>query len=85
MKKGILYYLQLIFITPIWILYTPFEDKKSWKEFKSSLIKHKHEFDYDNPIHDYIGGRKNTCWPCKHFGCNLVTTKDKDGKYDWQK
>lgn len=72
-KKNFYYWLQLIFITPLWVLHIG--QKKKWSEFKSGLIPHKCEWEdvpyeimdctYDN-VHYHA---------CKHYGCNIVNPK----------
>ena len=63
--------IQLILLTPFWLSSTS-PTRKSWKEFKSGLIKHTCDFDYDYPKIEY----KYPYYKCKHFGCNIVTYKD---------
>lgn len=71
----------IILISPIWFL-SWWPNKKSWSDFKSGFIKHKCEFDYDNPSYlntDYIKNAKY--YRCKHLGCNIGSIKEKDGSW----
>lgn len=60
----------------LWVLSTS-ETKKSWKEFYYGLINHDCEFDYDNLKSDKYGKH----YECKHFGCNIVSVRDKNGNW----
>lgn len=74
-KKTFWTKVELILLTPFWLL-SP--ERKPWDQFKNSLIKHECEFDHDNPdTHEY--------YPCKHYGCNFVSSMGKDGLYNWQR
>lgn len=74
--------LRVIVLSPLWLLYINEKgSKKSWKQFKYGLIKHKCEFDYNNPETDKHG----SYYPCKNYGCNIVTTRDINGKFEFEK
>ncbi len=77
--KNLSYKIRLIFYTPFWFLSTS-PDRKTWAEFKSGLIKHECKFDYENPKFD-----KFKYYKCKHFGCNIISTKNEDGSWTWQR
>lgn len=79
-KKGFWYYVQLIFLTPFWLSHDP-RESKPWAAFKSGLIKHKHEFDFDHPSYDNEVTKRGKHYKCKHFGCNLVEVKNPDGTW----
>lgn len=83
-KKGFGYYLQIILVTPLWF-FSLSPTKKSWKEFKYGLISHKCEYDYDKPIVEKSGKYEHTHFNCKHYGCNIVSTTDEDGNFDFDK
>lgn len=83
-KKGFGYYLQIIFVTPLWF-FSLSPTKKSWKEFKYGLISHKCEFDYDNPVTEKHDSYISTHFNCKHYGCNIVSHRDENGNFDFDK
>lgn len=82
-KKSIGYYIQLVLVTPFWFLSLS-ATKKSWKEFKYGLISHKCEYDYDKPVVEKHKGYEHTHFDCKHYGCNIVSVTDEDGKFDFE-
>jgi len=63
------WFLKLIFLTPFWFLF-PSDERKSWEEFKNSLISHKCKYDLDKPIK----GDNSVFYhfECLHTGCNIV-------------
>lgn len=73
---SILWKVKLILTSLLWAISTS-EDKKSWKEFYYGLINHDCEFNYDNLTGDKFGNH----YECKHFGCNTVTVRDKNGEW----
>lgn len=83
-KKTIGYYIELILVTPFWFLSLS-TTKKSWKQFKYGLIKHKCEYDYDKPIVEKHGKYEHTHFDCKHYGCNIVGVTDAEGRFDFEK
>jgi len=74
MPTSLIWKLKVILLAPIWILSTS-DNKKTWKQFYCGLIKHKHEYDYDKLTRE----RYLTFASCKHHGCSLITTRDKQG------
>jgi hypothetical protein len=74
-KKTLLFYVQLILITPFYFLYVS-DTKKTWKEFVNGLITHEHEWK-DEPfeVKDW-GNSISKCHECKHYGCNIVHHKN---------
>ena len=79
-KKNLGYYLKFIISFPFWIGSTS-PTKKTWKEFTYGLISHRHEFDYDHIQYDDDDkAKKYGYYKCKHFGCNIITVCDKNGK-----
>lgn len=73
---SLLWKLKVRLTSILWILSTS-ETKKSWDEFYYGMINHEHEHDYDNLITGEYGGH----YKCKHFGCNIVSVQDKNGKW----
>lgn len=71
-KLGFWYWVELILLTPLWF-YWRSSDKKSWKDFKSGLIKHEHQWDYENP--KFNEGFKY--YKCKHPGCNNIVPQNR--------
>ncbi|MCK9574768.1 MAG: hypothetical protein WC979_03075 [Candidatus Pacearchaeota archaeon] len=65
-----------ILAAPFWALSTS-PTRKSWSEFKYGMMTHVCDWNYENP--DYSHGGK--CYPCKHFGCNMVSVQEKDGTW----
>lgn len=74
--KTIGWKLQLWFWTLLWYA-QPIEEAKTWEQFYYGLISHKCEFDYENVYKD----RYFHYCRCKHYGCNVVTLKDAEGKW----
>lgn len=77
MKKKLSFrgWVTLMLITPMWFINTS-PTRKTWAEMKSGLIKHDHEWDYENPV----GSTEYPYYKCKHFGCNMCTSiLEKDG------
>ena len=54
------------------------KDSKNLEEFKSGMIKHQCEYDYE--IMGYTDGRESH-HNCKHYGCNFVTAEDINGNW----
>ena len=59
----------------LWFL-SKSETRKTWKEFYYGLINHDCDFDYTK-----LEGDKYKHHPCKHYGCNMVSVKDKSGNW----
>jgi hypothetical protein len=73
-KLNIWQWIKLCILLPFWL---GAENPKSWGDFKSSMVPHECEYDYENKITE---GRFSH-YECKHKGCTIVTMKDKNG--DW--
>jgi hypothetical protein len=72
---SLIWKLKVLFTTPLWLLSTS-DTKKSWNEFYYGLIKHDCDYDYTK-----LEGDKYKHHPCKHYGCNIVSIKDKNGNW----
>ena len=66
-KKTFWWKVRVVLLSVFWATSTS-PTRKSWSEFKHGLIKHKCEWDYDNPQVDQY----STWVCCKHHGCNMV-------------
>jgi len=83
--KTLWWKIEVVLLFPLWFTSSS-PTRKSWSEFKAGLIKHKHEFDYENSyINDeYKNHHRSELFEyakCKHYGCNTVTTKDFEGNW----
>ena len=67
--------LKVILTAPLWLL-SKSDSKKSWNEFYYGLIKHDCDYDYTK-----LEGNKYKHYPCKHYGCNIVSVQDKNGNW----
>lgn len=74
-KKTFWWYVRAALLTPFWLLYPG--DRKTWDEFRNGLVKHKCEYDYDDLRIDKLGGH----YCCKHYGCTIITMRNKDGSW----
>lgn len=79
--NNIYSWILILFLGPFWY-FSKSPDKLTWVEFKSGLVKHKCEFDYDNP--KFFSNEKISItkyYKCKRPGCNVGSMKEKDGSW----
>ena len=62
----------------MWKISTFFLKRSNQKRYFGS-IKHKCEFNYNKHTPDDYG--QGGYFPCLHYGCNIVSIKDKDGEW----
>lgn len=72
---SFLWKLKIVLLSPFWFFSTS-PTRKTWKEFKSGLIKHQCKYDYSKPCYD--NGKH---YKCEHIGCNIVSVKNEDGSW----
>lgn len=80
-KKDFLWYLKMIPATIVWGLVFANPNRISWDELCGSMISHNCEFDYDTIKTSTIIDRSYKHHKCKHYGCNMITYKDKKGNW----
>ena len=60
----------------LWLLWHRGKRRK-WLELKYGLIRHTCECDYENRVPDEYKYH----YKCRHYGCNFVTIREKDGSW----
>jgi len=71
--SSLFHKIEIILLSPFWF-FSISPTRKTWKEFKSGLIKHICKYDYSRPNYDM--GKH---YKCEHLGCNIVSVKNEDG------